>query len=142
MERNVAGAARVGSIGFGACPQNCGTSFETGLRLPPLRLGDDALSCHTLAMSHPDSGPTNDIFEDIYEAMRQGDIAFLTFIAEVYPPFPFGQDEGYTRAWLTHAIHAGHYEAFDWILNQGVEVNFCDDEGYSRLKSLLEMERG
>ena len=93
-------------------------------------------------MSQSESGHTNDIFGDIYEAMRQGDIAFLTFVAEAYPPFPFGQDEGFTRAWLTHAIHAGHYGAFDWVLNQGVEVNFCDDDGYGPLKSLLEMERG
>ncbi|WP_299772077.1 hypothetical protein [uncultured Tateyamaria sp.] len=92
-------------------------------------------------MSEIERGETMDFFDEVYAAMSEGDLAFLKFVAEAYPPFPFGQDTTFTRSWITHAIHACHYTVFDWVLAQRVPVNFCDDEGCGPLKSLLEMER-
>ena len=82
-----------------------------------------------------------DLFEEVYKAMCAGDTATLERVAETHPPFPHGQDKVFTRHWITHAVHASNYAAFYWVLRRGVEVNFVDDEGYSPLKSLLEMER-
>ncbi|WP_189368862.1 ankyrin repeat domain-containing protein [Tateyamaria omphalii] len=92
-------------------------------------------------MSEFEPGVPKDLFNEVFEAMREGKLAFLKFVAEAYPPFPFGQDTTFTRSWVTHAIHARQFAVFDWVLAQGGPANFCDDEGYSPLKSLLEMER-
>lgn len=56
------------------------------------------------------------------------------------PPFPNGVDGWLGRHWLTNAISSARPEVVAWVLSKGVEPNFTDDEGYSPLKSALEIE--
>lgn len=87
-----------------------------------------------------DSEPHVDFFYLVHEAMMEGDIPMLERIAAENPPFPLGQDEWLTRHWLTNAIHTGNLEAMAWVLSKGPDVHYVDDEGYTALKSVLEME--
>ena len=87
-----------------------------------------------------ENGDLYDPHYDVFDVMAAGDIAALDALAKANPPFPDGMDERMVRHWITHAVHSRQYTVFDWVLSHGVPVNFCDDEGYSPLKSLLESE--
>lgn len=93
----------------------------------------------------PYKAPDQDVvdeFQRVYEAMGNGDIAFLESYAKTNLDFPKGVDGFIGRHWLTDAIDSGSLATVRWILDQGVEVNYFDDEGYSPLMSAIEDRAG
>ena len=78
-------------------------------------------------------------FEITFQAMCDGDLATLeTLVGQ--GGFPHGVDGWLGRRWLTNAIDAASVETVEWVLSKGVEVNYVDDEGFSALKSALQVE--
>ena len=78
-------------------------------------------------------------FDTIFQAMCDGDIATLE-AATGQGGFPHGVDGWLGRYWLTNAIDSACLAAVEWVLSKGVEVNYNDDEGFSPLKSALQVE--
>lgn len=78
-------------------------------------------------------------FDDAFEAFIDGDIDRLEALAEG-TRFPHGRDGWLGRYWLTTAIHSSNPDAVAWVLSKSVDVNYKDDEGYTPLRSALEME--
>lgn len=46
------------------------------------------------------------------------------------------------RRWITNAIDVGSQTAVQWLLGQGVDLNFRDDEGYTPLHSAIDRQLG
>lgn len=78
-----------------------------------------------------------DCYEDVIQALYDGDIAFLERYAKSHTDFPHGNDAFIGRRWLTNAVGYGTLEVVQWFLDQGVDVNYKDDEGFSPLKSSM-----
>jgi len=80
-------------------------------------------------------------FHTAWEAFQEGDIDELERLA-VGNTFPHGVDGWLGRRWLTNAIDAANAYSVEWVLSKGVDCNYVDDEGFSALKSALQVERG
>ena len=76
-------------------------------------------------------------FERALEAMKSGESAALSALAGEIEGFPDGKDRFLGRSWLTNALGEGAPETVRWMLDQGVEVNYFDDEGYSPLQTAV-----
>jgi len=82
--------------------------------------------------------PATDDYAYIVEALQSGDIATLEEIAQIEANFPQGKDPVTGRAWVINAIDLGSIEAIEWMLSQGVKLNFVDEEGYSPVLSAID----
>ena len=87
----------------------------------------------------PDPAMVDEV-ERIYRALEESDIKFLEDYAKLHPNFPHSTDDWLERHWLTNAIDCGSVASIRWILDQGVDANYNDDEGFSPLKSVLQRE--
>ncbi len=79
-------------------------------------------------------------YQRVTGALANSDIEFLEQYAQTNPNFPHGKDDFVGRYWLTNAIDLGSVETVQWFLDQGCEVNYQDDEGYSPLQSAIERD--
>lgn len=77
-------------------------------------------------------------YQYVCEILREGDAKKLEELAALVDGFPHGQDGWLHRAWLTNAIDLGALATIEWMLEQGVDVTYRDDEGYSPAHSALE----
>jgi ankyrin repeat protein len=56
--------------------------------------------------------------------------------------FPHGVDSLIGRRWIMTAIGSGSGTAVEWMLERGVELKFCEADGYTPLHLALERTRG
>lgn len=87
----------------------------------------------------PDPEVSDEVIR-VYRALEESDIQFLEDYAQSHPNFPHGTDGWLERHWLTNAISQGSLDSVQWFLDQGADVNYQDDEGFSPLKSALQRE--
>ncbi|MHA6263970.1 ankyrin repeat domain-containing protein [Arenibacterium sp. CAU 1754] len=78
-------------------------------------------------------------FEAAYEAFRTGNISRLDELAKG-SPFPCGTDGWLGRRWLTNAIDSHNPDAVAWVLSKNPQVNYVDEDGFTALKSILQVE--
>lgn len=78
--------------------------------------------------------------ERVYKAFEESDIQFLEDYAQSHPNFPHGTDDWLKQHWLTNAIDVGSVGSVQWVLDQGVEVNYHDADGTSPLTSAIQRE--
>ncbi|MEM9342752.1 MAG: ankyrin repeat domain-containing protein [Pseudomonadota bacterium] len=76
-------------------------------------------------------------YEKIMQVLRSGKPERLEVIAATTSGFPAGKDGFLSRPWLSNAIDSGAPESVRWMLDQGVELNYFDDEGMSPLTSAI-----
>ena len=81
-----------------------------------------------------------DEYVEMLGVLSDGDVAFLESYSKLNPDFPHGQDAFLGRCWLSNAISHGSLETIQWFLDQGVNVNYQDDEGFSPLKWAIQRE--
>lgn len=81
-------------------------------------------------------------FTEIIERLSSGDVAGLMEAAQIIKDFLHGSSDIVVRRWITHAIDVGSIEAVDWMIAQGVSINFRDKEGYAPLHSCIDRRRG
>lgn len=77
-------------------------------------------------------------YHEILKAMIAGDIAALDDIAQRVAGFPAGRDAFVGRHWITNAVDCGTTSVVSWMLEKGVLLDFCDEEGYTVLHSALD----
>jgi ankyrin repeat protein len=78
-------------------------------------------------------------FETAWTAMVEGDLARLEELTHLNL-FPRGTDGWLDRHWLTSAIFSSNPVSVAWVLSNGPEVNYVDDEGFTALMSALQVE--
>lgn len=59
-------------------------------------------------------------------------------LAKKVTDFPNGCDGFIGRRWITNAIDCGSLKAIRWMLEQKIDLQFVDEEGYSILHSCIE----
>jgi uncharacterized protein len=72
------------------------------------------------------------------EVLESGDSAKLLALAGELDGFPHGDDPYVGRRWITNAVDVGSLSTVRWFLSQGVDLNFCSDEGYTPLHSAID----
>lgn len=82
-----------------------------------------------------------DDYKYFIEVLRSGKVNDLEELASLEDDFPQGKDPLVMRQWITNAIDCGCKAAIEWMLQQEIEIVFCDDEGYTVLHSALERDR-
>jgi hypothetical protein len=78
-------------------------------------------------------------FETAWDAFRAEDTQSLERLGGA-GEFPHGVDPWLGRHWLTNAIGAGNPRSVEWVLSKSVDVDYIDDEGFTALKSALQLE--
>lgn len=76
----------------------------------------------------------------ILDLLRQGDIKALEALKKIEDSFPQGTDPYLNVAWILHAISEGSEASIQWMLKQGLELNFRDNCGDTVLHAALERE--
>ena len=80
-------------------------------------------------------------YGDIMDSIMAGDIDALKEFALLVDDFPTGKDDFIGRYWLTNGIDCGTCEVVSWMLENGSQIVFRDDEGYTPLHSAIEAEK-
>jgi ankyrin repeat protein len=80
-------------------------------------------------------------YEYAVGVLESGDPDRLGSLVNELEGFPHGEDSYLGRRWITNAIDVGSQAAVEWMLAQGVDLNFRDAEGYTPLHSAIEFER-
>lgn len=88
----------------------------------------------------PVSQDVLDEYEGLMEALKEADLPFLERYKASVPNFPRCVDYFIGRHWLINAIDYGSLDSVRWILDQGVEIEYYDDEGISPLTSAINKE--
>ncbi len=79
-----------------------------------------------------------DVYRRSLEVLQSGDSTQLAALAGELETFPHGDDPYIGRRWVTNAIDVGSVSTVRWFLSQGVDLNFCDNEGYTPLHSAID----
>ncbi len=72
------------------------------------------------------------------DVLEFGDPDKLAALVNELEGFPHGEDSYLGRRWITNAIDVGSRATVEWMLAQGVDLNFRDAEGYTPLHSAIE----
>jgi uncharacterized protein len=75
-------------------------------------------------------------YEYIADILRRGRRQELAELALLEDSFPHGNDGWH--AWIMVAISLGAYASVRWMLDQGVNLHFCESDGYTVLLNALE----
>ena len=86
---------------------------------------------------------SQDVLGEYYglmEALEKFDLPFLERYKASVPNFPHCVDHFIGRRWLINAIYYGSLDSVRWVLDQGVEIEYYDDEGISPLAAAINKE--
>lgn len=91
--------------------------------------------------------PTNiqdaaDIFYDVLETLLTDDVAAFEMVKAKVPKFPNGTDTFLGRHWLTNAIGSCSLASVQWIIEQNVDLDYCDAEGATAFSASIDRSRG
>jgi hypothetical protein len=70
--------------------------------------------------------------------LREGTVDQLEELAELVDGFPHGENDLIHGRWITEAIFNGSLNSIQWMLSKGVDLGFCELDGYTPLHSALE----
>lgn len=76
----------------------------------------------------------------VYEVLKCGDEGALARLQAEHPEFPHGRDWALDRHWLTNAIHLKAVRAIGWLIEQGVDLSYRDEEGLTPLCEALDCD--
>ena len=79
-----------------------------------------------------------DDFKEVWAAMRASDIAALRKFQTEIEDFPRGRDRWLNRPWIVSAIQSGAPQTISWMIDAGVLLVFCDDEGTTVLHACID----
>ena len=71
--------------------------------------------------------------------LSKGNPGEFSKLKERVPSFPYGVDPFHETPWLTNAIDWRAIDAINWMIDQKVQTNYCDGEGYTPLMSAIEL---
>lgn len=77
-------------------------------------------------------------FKMIWAAMRASDIEALRKFQNEIADFPGGRDGWLNRPWIVTAIQSGAPQTVTWMIETGVPLVFCDDEGTTVLHACID----
>jgi len=80
-------------------------------------------------------------YDSILKILEGGTIEQFQELAGLVAAFPDGIDDCLQRRWIINAIDCGSMLSIAWMLSRKVDLEFCDDEGYTPLLSALECRR-
>jgi len=80
-------------------------------------------------------------YDRIMGVLANGSRDELDALSRELGSFPNGVDDFIHRHWITNAIDCGSKLAITWMLDQGVDLTFRDQEGYTVLHSAIDRER-
>ena len=78
--------------------------------------------------------------ESIFDSLERGDVQALERARAEIDGFPHGVDPILETRWISHAVDCGAVAAVVWMLGQGVEIDFRDDEGMTVLHRCLQRD--
>ena len=78
--------------------------------------------------------------ESIFDSLERGDVQALERARAEIDGFPHGVDPILETRWISHAVDCGTVAAVVWMLGQGVEIDFRDDEGMTVLHRCLQRD--
>ena len=61
-------------------------------------------------------------------------------LAEEVANFPYGVDDLTHNPWIVHAVGTGSQQSIQWMLDKGVDLDFCGDDGYTLVHCALERQ--
>ena len=82
----------------------------------------------------------NTEYDYIMDILTSGDLEKLEEASSIIDEFPNGKDNFVYRYWIINAIDCGSFESVRWILEQGVDLDFRDDEGCTPILSAIDRE--
>ncbi len=77
-------------------------------------------------------------YDEIMEILVHGDASNFLTLQAAEPSFPHGRDSFLDRHWITNAIHFEAETAIRWMVAQGVNLSYCDNEGLTSLSEVLD----
>ncbi|HVQ28046.1 MAG TPA: ankyrin repeat domain-containing protein [Vicinamibacteria bacterium] len=80
-------------------------------------------------------------YRRVVEVLESGAVDQLEALAHELPGFPDGEDPFLGRRWITNALGEGSKRAVEWMLQKGVDLTFCDPEGYTPIHTTLDRAR-
>jgi len=78
--------------------------------------------------------------DSIFDGLERGDLQALERARAEIDGFPHGADPTLETRWINHAIDCGTRDAVVWMLEQGVGIDFRDDEGMTVLHRCLQRD--
>lgn len=84
---------------------------------------------------------TPDEYNRGIDVLKSGDVAQLDALTREIDGFPNGVDSFIGRRWILHAIDVGTPASLEWMLARGVDLVFCDEEGYTPVLAAIESPR-
>ena len=93
-------------------------------------------------MNTSNAGPRNDI-EEISARLASGSRAALEEAALILDSFPHGEADGFGdgclgASWLAYAAGCGAVAAVEWMIEQKVDLNRVEPDGYPALHACLD----
>jgi ankyrin repeat protein len=79
-----------------------------------------------------------EVYRRALDVLESGDSTQLAALASELESFPHGEDPYIGRRWITNAIDVGSLATVRWVLSQGVDLSFRNDEGYTPLHSAID----
>lgn len=79
-----------------------------------------------------------DYDDEAMDSIVNGDVERLKSLASRHEDFPNGRDSLLERHWITNAVDCGTFEVVEWMLGEGVTIDFRDEEGNTPLHSALD----
>lgn len=76
----------------------------------------------------------------VAEVIAHGTVTEFGEAEELVDGFPNGVDPIFRRSWIRHAVEYGSRAAIEWIIARGVDLSFCDDEGYTVVHACLDQK--
>ena len=80
-------------------------------------------------------------YDYLLKLLMEGNIPLLEEAREIIDDFPNGVDPFIQRHWITNAIDVGSLTSIKWILSNGVDLTFRDEEGFTPLLSAIDREQ-
>lgn len=77
-------------------------------------------------------------YDRVMEILANGSVQDLETASQEVSSFPHGRDVFIHRHWIRNAVDCGSKASIDWMLSQGVQLDYKDDEGYTILQCAIE----
>ena len=77
--------------------------------------------------------------DEFYDALFEGDIALLDELSQRVSDLPWAEGDGGHEV-LSTAIGWANEACVAWVLSKKPEINFVDDQGFTPLKHVLQIE--
>ncbi len=81
-----------------------------------------------------------DRYDEMMNILVHGDAPDFFALQTQEQAFPHGRDSFLDRHWITNAIHYKAEKAIRWMVEQGVDLSYRDEEGLTSLSEILDCD--